>query len=476
MAGQPLKNPEICLELSDSSEKGFRAAAFFACGARDAESQAARLGEQFVRQNRAIFSAMDVVAACHYDGVRATLHLSSGVAVGAVPLASPTSARPDFGLVVQPRFPWKGIGLMLGEMGWRVVPSPLKLPLMRRSERRVPAWVLSAMVLARLESLLRGLDQRFELARSVRSAPRGAILWSEYATRHLTRGRAVDVPCAYPELSADRTLMSSIRFALEKQLRALQGQAAMGAAVAGLIGRCSMLLRLVQDVAPIRPAPLAFRAWLRRPMRAAEFIEGIEAIQWTTEDRGLAGLSDLEGLPWRMDMSAFFEAYVEAVAARIARRLGGALRVGRLRQTLHSIEWDGPRAGSQASLVPDIWLEWPDVTLIIDAKYKRHWEELHRLGWQSLMSEERDRHRADILQVLAYANLPRTQRVIACLVYPCQAEAWASRRSPAQLVQRASVGGGRREVELWLAAAPMDLPIAAAAEPLEEALRRALRG
>lgn len=476
MAGQFVTNPEICLELNDSSEKDYPAAGFFGCRARDPESQAARLGEQFVRQNRAIFAAMDVSAACHYDGVRVRLVLKSGAAVGAAPLASPTSARPDFGLVVQPRFHWKGIGLMLGEMGWRVVPSPLKLPLMRRSERRIPPWVLWAMILARLEVLLRSLSPRFELVQSVRSAPRGAILWPEYATRKLPSGRALDLPCEYPELSADRTLMGSIRFALEKQLSALQGQAAMGAAVSGLIGRCNALLDLVQGVAPIRPAPFAFRTWLQRPMRASAFIEGVEAIQWTADDRGLAGVSDLEGLPWRMDMDAFFEAYVETVGARLARRLGGTLRVGRLRQTLHSISWDGPRAVSQASLVPDIWLEWPGVTLIIDAKYKRHWEELRQIGWRSIGPEGRGRHRADILQMLAYANLPQTQRVIACLIYPCGAEAWHTSRPADELVQRASVGGAKREVELWLAAAPMDLPVAEAGAPLEETLRAALRG
>jgi hypothetical protein len=43
----------------------------------------------------------------------------------------------------------------------------------------------------------------------------------------------------------------------------------------------------------------------------------------------LAGLSDLAGLAWRMDMEVFFEAWVEAVAEDAARRVGSGLRAGR---------------------------------------------------------------------------------------------------------------------------------------------------
>ena len=40
--------------------------------------------------------------------------------------ALPTSGRPDYGLVIKPRFGWQGIGLMLGSMGWKVITIPLR--------------------------------------------------------------------------------------------------------------------------------------------------------------------------------------------------------------------------------------------------------------------------------------------------------------------------------------------------------------
>ncbi|MCI0616767.1 hypothetical protein L0244_27625, partial [bacterium] len=86
--------------------------------------------------------------------------MKSGTKIGALPLLSPTSGKPDYGLIIKPRFDWSGIGPMLAVMGWRVIPSPLKLPLLPRSERKIPPWVLSTMILIRLKALLDRLERR----------------------------------------------------------------------------------------------------------------------------------------------------------------------------------------------------------------------------------------------------------------------------------------------------------------------------
>jgi hypothetical protein len=119
---------------------------------------------------------MQVNIARDYDGKDLHLVIQSNSAIGAVPLISPMTARPDFGLVIQPRFPWTGIGPMLAEMGWLIPPTPLKLPLLKRSERRVPPWVLSFMILARFQALLDRLDRRFEMVRDICRAPKGASI------------------------------------------------------------------------------------------------------------------------------------------------------------------------------------------------------------------------------------------------------------------------------------------------------------
>ncbi len=472
----PLRADEVCLELQDYSVVKRSAVEFFKLkNARDPQAQAARLAEQFTKQNRALAAVLDVQIDREYDGNEVRLIIYSGGRVGAIPLYSPTTARPDYGLVVQPRFPWSGIGPMLSEMGWRVSPTPLRLPLLRRSERRVPVWVLALMILVRLRGLLDSIQRRFEITRESCIAPRGAVQWNEYATRSLAFGKVLSIPCRFPDLRDDRLLKGAVRYSVERQLRALESQREHGAFVHRLIEAGQELLCRVQDVPVHIPSSTTLGAWLHRPMRTEHFVDGLQAIEWTVDERGLAGLSDLEGIPWTMPMDQFFEAWVETVFTCVVRRTGGQMRVGRKRETTHPINWDPSYLGSQKSLVPDLMLEWDTTTVIVDAKYKRHWEELQLKSWSRLEEELREQHRHDLLQVLAYANLARTSLVIACLVYPCSAATWHSLCERGRLMHKAQITVGSKSLRLWLTAIPMSNAVEEVSAPLAADIQSALR-
>jgi McrBC 5-methylcytosine restriction system component len=426
---------------------------------RDPSAQIARLADQFVEQNRARFRELELTVGAHYDGASVTLVVQTGIKIGAVPLISPTTGRSDYGFVVRPRFEWTGMGEILGATGWRVVPAPLRLPLLPRSERKIPPWVLSSMIIARVQVLLRTLERRFEMKDEIRAAPRGRVDWPSYARREIARSRFLNVPCRFPNLQDDRELKAAIRFTLEKQLGSLLTQRTAGLFVFKLIELCQQLMESVRDVAPREPTPATIYAWLRGRLTTDSFRDGIQAIEWTAQDRGLAGLSDLEGLPWSMSMDEFFEAWAETVLAGVARKIGGILRTARQRQTVTPLSWDPPYLGSQKSLVPDLVLEREDQTIIVDAKYKEHWEEMQRNRWTNLDEEIRERHREDLLQVLAYANLSNKERTTVCLVYPCQEQTWKSLRERNMLFNRASIGVGTRRVDLALTALPISTRI-----------------
>lgn len=471
MAGKPLKKraggrasplrlveraPEVCLELRDHSVVERSAVRLFGLdGGRGVEAQAARLTEQFLNQNRAWFELAGVKVQRDYDGRDVWLRMESGNRVGAIPLLSPKSGRPEYGLVVQPRFPWAGIGPMLAEMGWRVAPTPLRLPLMRRSERRVPPWVLSFLVLARLRTFVEDLERRFEMSEATLRAPKGQVAWGEYATRGMARGRFLEVPCRYSDLRDDRRMKGAIRYAVERQLRSLETQREQGAFVHRLVAMGEEILQGVRDVPAVQPTAREMDGWIHRPLRKESWVEGLQAIDWTMEERGLAGLSDLDGLPWTLPMEEFFEAWVETVMREVSRLTGGVMRTGRQRQTVTPIEWAPAWAGSQRSLVPDVVLQMEGCTVIVDAKYKRHWEELEDSGWFRVDEVVREQHRQDLLQVLAYANLAETERVICCLMYPCSGGTWASLKERGRVVHRGEVGVAGRRVGVWLAAVPM---------------------
>jgi 5-methylcytosine-specific restriction endonuclease McrBC regulatory subunit McrC len=203
------------------------------------------------------------------------------------------------------------------------------------------------------------------------------------------------------------------------------------------------------------PTAVNLQMWMRRPMRTDHFLEGLQAIEWTVEERGLAGLSDLQGLPWKMPMDQFFEAWIETIFASVARKTGGQIKTARQRMTIHAINWQPTYLGSQKSLVPDIWIEWDSTTLIVDAKYKRHGEELNQHSWSRVEEDLRENHRTDLFQVLAYANLARTPTVVACLIYPCSEQTWKSLEQNGRLIHKATISAGLRSVHLWLAAVPI---------------------
>lgn len=462
-----------CFEATDSTTTTL-SASFLLRGTppRDPSAQLSRLAGQFITQNRPYLRQLDTDIEQRYNGTSVSLEIKTRTCIGAVPLLSPTTGRADYGLVVKPRFDWQGLGPMLGDMGWRIIPAPLALPMLPRSDRKIPAWVLSTIVLFRVQALLKQLERRFEITEEDRSAPKGSVNWTSYATKQIPRGGFLTVPCRFPDLRDDRRLKSAIRFTLQKQLAGLEGQRTSGVFVLKLIELCAGLLDRVRDVPASEPGPRELEFWLRGSLKTDTFRDGIQAVEWTVEDRGLAGLSDLSGLPWAMSMEQFFEAWTETVLVDVARRIGGVLRTGRQRQTVAPLSWDPPYTGSQRSLVPDLMLERADSTIIIDAKYKEHWEELQTHRWSNIGEEIRERHRADLLQVLAYANLATTPRIIVCLAYPCTRSTWASLQERGRLFHRATLRAGDRMIEIVLTAFPMGVASSEVAEGLAHELRR----
>lgn len=184
----------------------------------------------------------------------------------------------------------------------------------------------------------------------------------------------------------------------------------------------------------------------------------------------------MEGIPWKLPMDKFFEAWVETIFRKIAQHTGAQVKVGRKQETTSPINWEPPYAGTQKSLAPDIWLEWDSMTLIVDAKYKRHWEELQQRSWWEMEESLREQHRNDLLQVLAYANLARTSVVSVCLTYPCTPENWDSLRERGRLVHRAKLTVASRVLHLWITAVPMTAAVDRIASPLTNEVRTIMAG
>jgi hypothetical protein len=434
-------------------------------------AEAERRAEGLVRMNRGLLADLDVRAELGRVRGEPGLRLETGARVGAVPLRSPVTGRPDFGLVVTPRFAWSGVGDLLASTGFRVVPELLPLPELPQSERRIPPWVLASVVLRRLERLLDVTARRFTTVEADRSAPRGAVDWNAYASTRLSRARALDVPCRYPDLRDDERLRSAVHWTVRRHREALLSAPAGGRVVRELLALCERLLARLAGSPPVPPSAHLRAAWHRIPFVPRAFRDGIAAIDWTVDERGLAGLSDLAGLSWRLDMAAFFEAWVEAIAGWAATRTGASSRSGRREQTRVALDWTPRRAGSQRSLRPDVVLSRPGLVVILDAKYKRHAADIERLGWSGVADQVRESHRADLLQALAYASLFEAERIVSLLVYPCGVDRWRELARRERVLARARVRSARRNLETGLLAVPLGGDPAAPGALLERLVR-----
>ena len=180
-------NPQsFIFECIDSDEKRINAINLIRGDQpRDPEVLATRLANQFVDQNQGIFSSFDIKVENSFDGKNSWIVFKTGVKAGAFPLISPSSGKAEYGMVIKPRFEWIGVGNMLASMGWRVVPQLLNLPLLPGTERKIPPWVLSSVILTRIQKMLDQLERRFELIHSIQQAPKGTVNWNDYATRRI---------------------------------------------------------------------------------------------------------------------------------------------------------------------------------------------------------------------------------------------------------------------------------------------------
>ena len=302
---RPKPISSVCIELEDNSNYRVSAFDIFDIGDKRSTDRAARLAEQFIQQNERALSILGIAGDTLYDGVDVKVSFTSQDKVGAVPLRSPISGEASFGLLVSPRFSWSGVGAAMAATGWRVSPDIVPGPLLPRSARKIPTWLLSVAVLTRIEALLKHAKRRFESTTEVVSAPRGSICWSSYALHHVARAEPHRVPCRFSALQEDRALQAAIHYVLLKQLESLSSQLSLGMVALQLVNWCNRLLHMVHSVPPVRPSPLVLQSWLRSKLLSKAQLSGIEAMEWTIDERGLGGLSDLQGLAWSMSMSSF---------------------------------------------------------------------------------------------------------------------------------------------------------------------------
>ena len=159
----------------------------------------------------------------------------------------------------------------------------------------------------------------------------------------------------------------------------------------------------------------------------------------------------MDGLAWSLPLDRLWEDYVGSLIADEVRITGGTLRVARRGETVTPLHWSDPAHRSLGHLAPDLVVSRGTSVRIIDAKYKSHFAEIDEQGWRQMADEIRDRHRADLHQVLAYSALFDAPEITATLAYPLRRDTWASLHARGLDRSSADLYQGSRHVtlELW---------------------------
>jgi hypothetical protein len=411
--------------------------------------------DSFLRTNEGALAKLDVSPEVTAGKSGLQVRLRPGGRAGAIPLRSAQTAHVKGGLVVRPRFGWAGVGSVLRTTGWAAAPELIEMPLVPGSGREVPPWVIAGPVLSRLRKLLASMRRGYQDAEEVLQRPRGRILWSRYRTESLARGRWHQLPCRFPDLAADPQLRRFVRWTLERVHRGLLETGYTDPMAQYLAGEAELLLQLVADVTPLPPTRSELdRAFRQEKLLGQILLRGLQAIAWVYDERGLGGGRALDGLAWQLPLDRAWEAYVEAVVRDEVAKTGGQVKVARLGQTLFPLVWTDSIHRSLGHLEPDIVVHRGGHVHIIDAKYKAHLAELDEHGWRRFTEEARNRHRADVHQVLAYAALFEAEEVRATLMYPLRQETYqalAERQRDRSFAQLSHAG---RCVELELRGVP----------------------
>lgn len=376
----------------------------------------------FLARNRAALQALSleprVVAG--RDGIRLELH--PGQRAGAIPLQSPMTGQVAGGVVISPRFGWAGVGRVLSATGWGSGPEFLNLPLVPGSGREVPPWVLAGPVLKRLADLLDNLRPGYRERIEIRNHPRGQIQWGTYLTKQLPSGRWHHLPCKFSELDIDSRLRQAIRWTLERLRGDLNASGGRDTVALSLISQIIHLLGYVIDVPSRRPSRGELDRDLAGGTMASHALrEGLRAMGWIADERGLGGGRTSDGLAWTLPLEELWERYVERIVRDEAARSGGQVRVGRLGETVVPLPWSDPTQCALGHLVPDFVVRRSNSIEIVDAKYKAHFADLDSTHWMAFTEEAKESFRADLHQVLAYAAVVGiTATTMTTLLYPVQ--------------------------------------------------------
>jgi len=350
-------------------------------------------------------------------------------------------------IVVEPKIPDSAVGMLCATLGFQANKAFDFQDRQTNSSERPCSW-LAAFFIRELEYFLtnirpRGEDREEELHGRIK----GRMLMSQYVKRNYLQ-RRIQVPCRYLDWTMNNLPNQILKSTLKRCLSVLRNQAASD--FSSSIGQGMSSMKSLSNISEIRielqhftkVKPMisgSFRPYAQILDLAWMVASNLDMFDLYGDDMQSSPLlsvqkpSQSNGLQWDLiDMPALFERYLRHVTH-------GQKRALRLEVKHSSEKW----MFKNRTIEPDCVAEGTTATVVLDAKYKRMFEEdqvstqasresavLRMVEW-SKFTEGQDRvnqrvsssntrkpNLGDQYQVVAYATHRDIRTAHAGLVYP----------------------------------------------------------
>lgn len=335
--------------------------------------------------------------------------------IGLIPLRNPYGGHVYGSIVVKPKIGWIKISEILDSIDWKLKPTFLnnEEPLM--SQGVLPRWIKAFDTLKAIEKSLQMNFRGIKYIEEVKTQPAGKINWFQYSMENIPKGKWNKFNSEYVSHSMDIDVHRQFKGVIEQIKKDLLKPFVPYSIRQKTFPTLKLLDGILEIVKLEIPNINKIKKLKIPSFYRHSYDEAIlKVLEYLSQTKFSIDSSEYSGLPWSIEMDKLFEYWIEFWCHRFSRFKGanfysdikGSSKI----KFLPIGDWNGLQ-----NLKPDIIIEKGDLSLIIDAKYKKHLMYIHLNKIKNHVIED---HRRDIHQILAYTSSSHKKNKRAILIYP----------------------------------------------------------
>ncbi len=361
--------------------------------------------QKFVLYNKEFFQFLTVKPWIDGSGINACVSFSSGQFIGAIPLRSPINGLQIGDFVVKPRFTTGNddlfsYGELISLLQSTITPEFVySIPLKSRNSVKPPLYIQASKFIQLLYRALMSSDWvRFQNRLNLLKEPKSEIAWNKYIEKEHDPYMKLIFPCRENFLTQQHKEFYEIVYVYQLARREVLSPHTP----------IQIRIQLDQQLCMIDNKLAGFACIETHAIKIHQFDFPIIK-QLKEQANTFLSNSFQEVTGWRIDLSLLYEKFIQYVFSLASRELN----IHQVNNHRISRSGTNPPDWSLKYIEPDVLLMGNRYAIIVDAKYKSHYYNLHQNS--EFLYEE---HRHDLHQVLAYSSFIQQKNKFLMICYP----------------------------------------------------------